>query len=349
MPYSAGDRSPREPPNPSRRVGAVVQLPAKAGFSLSKLLGRLRFRHLSLLVALDEHRNLHRAAKAVHLAQPSASKLVHDLELLFGASLFDRSPTGMQPTELGTVVLAFASRALSDLKRLAAELDHRRAGRHGYFVIGTTTDLLPGVVAHAMAEIKRRRPMLTLRLVGDSGDRAIDHLIEGQSDVAVGYFRGDPRRGEIDYEVIGNGAICIVARQHHPLGHVPRLSVYGLESAAWILHLNGIYTGQILERIFLRAGMKPPTNVIESNSLTTTLDMVLKSDAVTILPEEAVRQHLQAGQLVRLPVAVSDHSIEFGILTRRGEPLCPATLEFSELLRRFGGCSDGGVAAPTYS
>src|SRR5260221_10360330 len=88
----ASEHPGRDVPQPSRGDAAAVRLAGKAGFSPCKLVGRLRFRHLSLLVALDEHRNLHRAAKAVHLAQPSASKLVHDLELLFGSSLFDRSP-----------------------------------------------------------------------------------------------------------------------------------------------------------------------------------------------------------------------------------------------------------------
>ena len=82
---------------------------------LSHLVGRLRFRQLSLLVALGEHRNLHRAAEAVHLAQPSATKLIHDLEQLFEVPLFERLPRGMQPTELGTEVLGFAKRALVDL------------------------------------------------------------------------------------------------------------------------------------------------------------------------------------------------------------------------------------------
>jgi len=329
----AGEHLGREVPHPSRPDAAVVRLPGKAGFSLCKLVGRLRYKHLSLLAALDEHRNLHRAAKAVHLAQPSASKLVHDLEVLFGSSLFDRHPTGMQPTELGAVVLAFARRALSDLKRLAVELDHRRAGRDGEFVIGTVTDMLPGGVALAMAQIKKRRPMLAIRVRGDEGDKIIDRLTQGQIDMAVGYFPGDPHHSEIGYEVIGKSSLCVVARPHHPLGHELRLTVYELGSAAWILHEPGNLTGQMLERIFLHAGMKVPVNVVESHSLSMTLDLVLSSDAITILPECTVRHHLKAGQLIRLPVALGEYSVEFGILTRRGDPVCSAALEFCELLR----------------
>ena len=64
-----------------------------------------------------------------------------------------------------------------------------------------------------------------------------------------------------------------------------------------------------------------------------TLDLVLSSDAVTILPERAVHHHLSAGQLIRLPIALGEYSIEFAVLTRRQEPLGPAALEFRELLR----------------
>jgi DNA-binding transcriptional LysR family regulator len=316
----------------------VTGLPGKRGSSLCKWLGRLRYKHLSLLVALDEHRNLHRAAKVVCLAQPSASKLVQDLELLFGSPLFDRLPTGMQPTELGTVVLAFARSALGDLSRLAAEVDHRQAGRDGDLVIGATTDLLPDVVAHAMTAIKQRRPTLAIELLDAPSDEIVNGLIEGRSDVVVGYFHGDPCRGEmshreIDYETIGDEPICIVARQGHPLSHQASLSVYSLERIAWILHRGIASASEVFEEIFLPAGMQAPTNIAQSNSLTMTMNLLLASDAVALLPERVVCHALRAERLVRLPVTVANYSLDFGILTRRGG-VSSAAVEFRELLLR---------------
>ncbi|MFI4924878.1 MAG: LysR family transcriptional regulator, partial [Vicinamibacteria bacterium] len=44
------------------------------------LLGRLRARHLALVVAIDTHRSLRRAAAEIALTQPAATKLLHDLE-----------------------------------------------------------------------------------------------------------------------------------------------------------------------------------------------------------------------------------------------------------------------------
>ena len=115
--------------------------------SFHRIVSRLRFRHLALLVALREHGNLHRAAAAVHLAQPSATKLVRDLELVFGFPLFERLPRGMKPTELGEEVLAFARRTLVGLERFCQDLDNKRQGGFGQLVIGAIMGAAPVVVA----------------------------------------------------------------------------------------------------------------------------------------------------------------------------------------------------------
>src|SRR5882762_3161096 len=141
--------------------------------SLSHLVGRLRYRHLALLVALGEHRNLHRAAQAVHLAQPSATKLVHDLEQLFGVPLFERLPRGMEPTELGGEVLAFAKRMLVDLQRFVADLENKEKGGYGQLIIGAIMGAAPDVVARAMADIKKQRPLLAIKLLGETSDEII--------------------------------------------------------------------------------------------------------------------------------------------------------------------------------
>ena len=45
---------------------------------------RLKNRQLLLLVALDEHGNIHRAAEMLNMTQPAASKLLKDLEDMLG-------------------------------------------------------------------------------------------------------------------------------------------------------------------------------------------------------------------------------------------------------------------------
>ena len=43
---------------------------------------KLKTRHLVLVMALDEARNLHQAARNTHMSQPAASKVLKDMETL---------------------------------------------------------------------------------------------------------------------------------------------------------------------------------------------------------------------------------------------------------------------------
>jgi DNA-binding transcriptional LysR family regulator len=318
---------------------AVVESPSNCKTCFPKLLGRLRFRHLSLLVALDEHRNLHRAARAVHLAQPSATKLVHDLEAVLGFQLFDRLPTGMQPTEFGTVVLTFARDTLRDLRCFASHVDCRHARRDGNLVIGTAMGVATDAVVRAMAEIIQERPMLSVRLLADtSDDEIINRLVKGQINVAVGYFNDVSQNHDIECEVIGKESLYVVAREHHPLCRERPISLSGLERAGWIFPPLGSSLCRAIEQCLVRDGMQVPANFVESNSITATLSLLLTSDTVAMLPESVVRAHLSASLLVRLPVAIGDNSIGFGILSRRGEPMIQAAAQFSQLLRGYSKC-----------
>lgn len=304
--------------------------------SLPHLVGRLRFRQLALLAAIGEHRNLHRAAQAVHLAQPSASKLVHDLEQLFGVPLFERLPRGMEPTELGAEVLAFAKRMLVDLQRFAEDLENKGKGGYGQLMIGAITGAAPDVVARAIADIKKQRPLLSIHLVGETSDEIVQLLLEGKIDLAVGRFSNPLQHNEIDYEALGNEVLYFVARTDHPLTRVRPLALHMLEHTPWILQPRASPARQIIEQEFGQSGMKTPANLVECRSIFATLQLLQKTDAITMLPESIVRDYLRAGLLVRLPLKLRRSLPGFGILFRRGEPLTATAMQFVEALRRYG-------------
>ena len=55
---------------------------------LSRLVNRLRLKHLKFLAALGETLVLNQAARLVNTSQPAATKMLADLETAFGFALF---------------------------------------------------------------------------------------------------------------------------------------------------------------------------------------------------------------------------------------------------------------------
>ncbi|MFE7513130.1 LysR family transcriptional regulator, partial [Streptomyces sp. NPDC057540] len=52
--------------------------------------GRLKFRHLTLLVAIVDHGSVGRAAETLHLTQPAATRTLRELEGIADLPLFVR-------------------------------------------------------------------------------------------------------------------------------------------------------------------------------------------------------------------------------------------------------------------
>ena len=302
----------------------------------AQLVSRLRLKQLALLTALVDQRTLHRAAEQVHLSQPSATKMVHDLEELFGFPLFERLPRGMQPTELGSVVAAFAARMLADIERFAQDVESKRKGGYGELVVGAIMGAAPDVVARAVADIKAHRPLLKVSVLGETSDEIVSFLLRRKIDLAVGRFNGLLQHNEIDYEVLGNETLYVVARKGHALAPLRRIELTSLADAPWILQPLSSPARQIMEQEFGQAGMVTPADVVECSSIFATLQLLQKSNAVAVLPESVVRDYLQAGLLVRLRISVGKSLPGFGILTRRGEPLGATAIEFIQSLRRYG-------------
>lgn len=302
-----------------------------------QLVGRLRYRQLALLAALGEHGNLHRAAAAVHITQPSATKLVRLLERLFGFPLFERLPHGMAPTALGSEVLTFAQHALGDLHRFTAELELRRRSDAGQLLIGTSPDAASVQMAGAIAQITRQHALRRIKLVGTHNDEELTALLLAHKiDLGLGHDSGSNR---ISYEPLGAESLYVVVRAGHPItrmdphARAPGLQLRTLQKCLWILPLSPSPARHAIDQEFRQAALEMPARIIECSPHLAVLQLLHQSDALTVLPESVAHEHVQSGLLIRLPLELAQNVPGYGVLTRRGETLGSAALELIELLR----------------
>ncbi|GAC1532235.1 MAG: hypothetical protein NVS2B4_12050 [Ramlibacter sp.] len=86
-----------------------------------RLVARLRFRHLQLLVTLRKGGSLRAAAGVLSLTQPALSKALGEVEGAFGFPLFVRSARGLVPTPRGEIAIRGAALLLEELAHIGVE------------------------------------------------------------------------------------------------------------------------------------------------------------------------------------------------------------------------------------
>jgi DNA-binding transcriptional LysR family regulator len=298
------------------------------------LINRLKFKHLALLVALDDTRNVHQAADAINVAQPSASRMLGDIEEALGFLLFERNARGMQPTPLGVVTLAYARRALAELTRFADDLEVKRKGGHGQLTVGAIMGAAPDLLAMAVATLKTERPLLNVCILGETSDQVVQLLHRREVDLALGRLTHPLQHNDFSFEPLARETLLLVVRAVHPLASRTTLSLPELIGWPWVAQPISSPARVLFEEELARAGLTTPTNLTECASIFATLQLLENYDAVAMLPESVVRDHVRGKLLVALPVEIGKSLAGFGILTRKEEPLAEPAERFVELLRQ---------------
>jgi DNA-binding transcriptional LysR family regulator len=299
-----------------------------------RLVNRLRLKHWSLLSALAETGTLNQAAGRINVTQPSATKMLSDIESAFGFALFERHARGMRPTALGGEIVGYARQAEASLDRFMEDLEQKRRGGHGQLVFGAIMGAAPDVVALAVADLKRERPRLNIRIIGETSDQ-IDTLLERHEiELAVGRFATPEQHNRFDFSALANERLQVVVRREHPLARRRQANLALLSDWPWILQPLTSPARVLLEDEFARAGLASPVNVVECTSVFATLQLVQSSDAVAVLPESVIRDHVRAGLLRALPVVVGLGLEAFGVLSRKGEELAEPAQMLVHHLRR---------------
>jgi DNA-binding transcriptional LysR family regulator len=169
-------------------------------------------RLLRPFVVLAEELHFGRAAGRLHVTQPALSQQVKRLEGQLGVELFARTRASVALTEAGVAILGSARAAVgaaSDAETVAAEFAGAERGR---LRIGIS----PGAHEPAqrlLAELRDRRPGLTLEAKQDNSGVLCADVAAGRLDMAIAFEPGAVA-GAVSEEISREPAVVAVAGAH---------------------------------------------------------------------------------------------------------------------------------------
>jgi DNA-binding transcriptional LysR family regulator len=302
--------------------------------TLNVLLSRLRMRQLHLLIALDDHRSLHKASSALSITQSAASKALRELESMFDAPLFERTRTGMIPNQFGHCVIRYARLVATDLGALCEDVAQIRSGRGGRLAIGAIMGAIPDLVVPAVKALQASQPNLSIEVTEDTSTRMLAQLDEGQLDLVVGRSVVSSDPSKYRYRSLGVEPLSVVVGSAHPLPpHGATLTLADLASHRWVTYPAHMPLHALLEQEMALAGLPMPSNAISTASTFVTVALLQDSDdLVSLLPTDIARLFERQQMLRILPVTLSSQSQTFGVVTREGSVQSSAAEQFVRLL-----------------
>lgn len=283
-------------------------------------------RHLRHARALAEHGNFGRAARALRLSQPALSRSIAELERQVGTRLFERGTTGIEPTDMGSLLLERAGELLARSEDLGREMDSLQGRGAGALRIGAGTYTAEMLGGDALAALLRGSPDVQARVVVDNVLNLLPLLRRRELDIVIGdasVITDDP---EFHITGLAPRQGYFVCRKRHPLAKQPSLTLKDI--LAFPLVSTSRLPPRLLGPIVAAARRSAsPADVhtapaITCESLGIMKSIVAGSDAIAILPLTAMVREQASALFTVLPLVEPWLQGKFAIirLARRTPP-----------------------------
>jgi DNA-binding transcriptional LysR family regulator len=294
---------------------------------------RLKSQQIMLLSALDEHRNLRRAAAAIHTTQPAATASLQQLEERLGVELFERHPRGMIPTKYGEAMIRYARGVLHDFEHATLEIAALASGAAGVLRIGSVMGAVPTILTDTLTKFQASNPNVCITIVVDTSDLLVPAIIRGELDIVLGRLPDSIYSSNLFIEPLEGEPMSVIGRPDHPMMVTGSLSIGNLLKYCWILHPDGSPMRRRIEQAFQAAGITSIPDIIETASILATTALLAKTDALSVVPARVAEHYAGYGMIGVLPVDLPIAMANLGIITRSDRSPSPALTVFVDTLK----------------
>lgn len=145
-------------------------------------------------LAVAEHLNFTRAAEACHVAQPSLTRAIKNLEEEMGGPLFRRERNRTHLTELGQITLPHMRHIAGASLAALTEAAQYESKALAPLSLGVMCTIGPARMVDFVQRLRREIPALELSIAEDSGGNLLTRMLDGELDLALVAMPNYPER-----------------------------------------------------------------------------------------------------------------------------------------------------------
>lgn len=256
---------------------------------------------LRLLVQVAELGSVGRAARAVGIAQPSATKRLAALERRARLPLLVRGPGGSTLTNDGKLVVAWAVKLLAAAEEFQTSLGALRSARAAALRIAASMTIAEALLPRWLHTLRRHEPDVHVGLTVTNSTE-VARLVLGDDDVDLGFVEGPGVLEGLASRVVGTDELIVVVTPAHPWARRRgALAATELAATPLVVREAGSGTRETLDRVLARHDPVTPQLALGSNAAVK--GAAVAGIAPAVLSRHAVEAELSTGALVAVPVA----------------------------------------------
>ena len=284
---------------------------------------------LRALAAVAEAGNVTLAARHLELAQPTVQRAIGQMESEAGRPLFERTARGLRPKRLARDLARAARLTFAEVDQARGDLSALSGGEGDRIAVGAMPLSRAAVLGPALARLRETIPSVPVKILDGPYADLLAALLRGDAHFLIGALRTPAPTDEIEQTTLFIDRLVIAHRPGHPLaGKAVELGTLAL--CPWVVGASGAPAREHFDRLM---GNISGRSVIETGSMILMREILLASDALSLVSERQIAPELARGTLQVLPVRPEGTERAIGLTMRRDFLPTPAQSRLLAIIR----------------
>lgn len=284
-----------------------------------------------------ENRNLSRTARMLHVSQPALSQYIKTLEDAYQASLFTRTNRGVAPTVAGHLLYGYVKEIAQTIHQSQVAVNMAVQGDYGELYIGASLTIADYVLPPVIAAFSKVYPQVRIHLQIHNTEEIGRLLVENK--ITLGFVEAPLYDLRIHQTPFLQDQLGVIVSHRHPLATKGAVTLEDIAGEPLIIREQGSGTRAVLEEALRQhdARLDDFRTIMESSSPKSITTMVAHEAGISILSEWVVKEGVERGELVFLPIPELDLTRNFQMISIDDELDDPFAQGFIQSLSVIGG------------
>jgi DNA-binding transcriptional LysR family regulator len=275
----------------------------------------MNLQHLRYFLAVARTGGFTRAAREMHVTQPTVSSGVSELERSLGVKLFNRDSRHVALTTDGRLLLSYAIQVEDLLEEAGERLERRDLEPGEGFQFGAIDAAVIYLLPEILKEYMRSYPGVALKTQVAPSRYLVEDLLMNRSEFALIHLPYS--HPKIETVPIYRDEMPLVVGSGHRFAHRDEVDLAAVVEEPLILFHADSVSRKVVDEKLAEAGLELGA-VMELRSPEAMRKLVEAGVGISFLPQLTVRESLASGALKTVGVRGVAFEREIGVAWRRG-------------------------------
>ncbi len=293
----------------------------------------MTLRHLNVFLCVCDEGNMTVAAQKLHIAQPSVSQTIAELEKYYRVKLFERLGRKLFITIAGQSLITYARHIINLSKE--AEAMMREINHHGVIRIGASVTVGTCILNDIISQLTNQN--LHSEIIPTVNNTKIIEELLLLDQVDIGLVEGKIHSPGLVYVPFMEDELVLVSSASHPLAKKGRVNGSELDNQGFIIREEGSGTRELFESVMASNGIHWQVSGVYNNA-EAIKNTVSTGLAISVMSRMAVQKEVTRNELAIVKIEGINFKRQFVITYHKNKYLSPALQQLIRL------CSDYGIA-----